>query len=278
MLRIRNLLARPKWLAGLATLTVIAVAGGLYWLLAIERTGLRPPDGSTMIEAAQNVSLADVRRTAQVGPHFVKRIDVDLSALSPAERKRQFILAMLPLVARENDRIRAERKMLTKAPDALPDSLYARYATEPGDIATLRRRVDIVPASLVIAQAALESGWGTSRFALNGNNLFGMRTYKAETKGIAPTSADGFKLIHFDTLGHGVEAYMRNLNTHAAYRAFRDARIALRRAGNRPTGTALTALLTRYSEIPQEYAKRLRTIISREKLAALDHVRLARGD
>lgn len=268
-------LFHPAALPVLAILAVVAVAGAAYWLFWPDRDSIRSPEDSAMLRQARQVSLADARKTARVGPYFVERIDADLSALPPDARKQRFIQAVLPLVARENDRIRAERAMLATSPDLLPDSLFERYGVAPGDIAALRRRVDIVPAALVIAQAALESGWGTSRFALEGNNIFGMRTYRAETPGIAPAGAKGFKVIRFNSLGHGVDAYMRNLNTNTAYRKFREIRAASRKAGRAPTGVSLAQWLTGYSEIPEEYGKRLRAIIARERLSVLDQIRLA---
>ncbi|MDP7546791.1 MAG: glucosaminidase domain-containing protein, partial [Alphaproteobacteria bacterium] len=227
---------RLPCLAGVAGL---AVAAALFWFFAIDRGGLYPAEDSAALNRVRAVSLIDVRRTGQVYPAFVERIDVDLSAFAAAERKQTFFRVILPLVVRENDRIRAERRALTDQPNAVPDALYERYGVAPGELETLRRRVDIIPASLVLAQAALESGWGTSRFALEGNNLFGMRHYDPDAPGLVPAAAKGFKVTLFDTLGDGIAAYMHNLNTHAAYRQLRQARAAMRRAGKRLSGPDL---------------------------------------
>jgi len=81
----------------------------------------------------------------------------------------------LPLVAREIERTRTERKLLAGQAGAVPQALYGRYRVAPGDLEILRRRVDIIPASLILAQAALKSGWGTSRFAPSRHNLLGMQ-------------------------------------------------------------------------------------------------------
>ena len=263
---------RLSCLAGAAGL---AVAVALFWSFGMDRGGLNPPEDSAALNRVRAVLLSDVRRTGQVRPAFVDHIDVDLSALAAVERKQTFFRVILPLVARENDRIRAERKLLTDKPDAVPHALYERYGVAPGGLEMLRLRVDIIPASLVLAQAALESGWGTSRFALDGNNLFGMRNYDKDAPGLAPAGAKGFKVMRFHTLGDGVAAYVRNLNTHDAYRQLRKARAAMRRAGKRITGPDLTVWLTNYSKIPENYGGLLRTIIAREKLTPFDHVRLA---
>ncbi len=253
----------------------LAVAVILFWWLGIDREGLSPPEDSAALHRVQAVSLQDVRRTGQVPAAFVERIDVDLAAFTAAQRKQAFFRLILPLVARENDRIRAERKMLRNGPGAVPAALYERYHVKPGDAEMLRRRVDIIPASLVLAQAALESGWGTSRFALSGRNLFGMRDYAEDAPGLVPAGATGFKVMGFDTLGDGVAAYMRNLNTHNAYRQLRKARAAMRKAGRRPDGPGLTVWLTNYSEIPENYGRMLRTLIVQENLTPFDHVHLA---
>ncbi|MDA1100230.1 MAG: glucosaminidase domain-containing protein [Proteobacteria bacterium] len=258
-------------MAGFAVVVAIA----LSWFFGIDRGGLKAPVDSAALSRVRAVSLVEVRKTGQVPPVFADRIDIDLSAFAAPERKQIFFRVILPLVARESDRIRAERKVLVDKPGSVPDGLYERYGVALGDLERLRRRVDIIPASLVLAQAALESGWGTSRFALDGNNLFGMRHYNMAAPGLVPAAATGFKVTRFDSLGDGVAAYMHNLNTHAAYRQLRISRAAMRRAGKPLTGPDLTAWLTNYSEIPDKYGRVLRALIVREKLTPFDQVRLA---
>ena len=253
--------ARGHYLAAAAA----ACALVLFWYMGMER-GPRAPEDSDALHRVRNVSLDDIRRTGQVAPAFVDRFDVDLSAGPPDERKQAFFRVAMPLVARENDRIRAERTVILEKPDDIPNDLYERYGVKPGDIGALKQRVDVVPASLVLAQAAVESGWGTSRFARHGNNLFGMRTYDPDAPGLAPEKAVGFKVMQFDSLGQGVAAYMLNLNRHAAYTHLRDARAAMRQSGKPATGLALTGLLTAYSEIPEQYGRMLRDVIQSEKL------------
>lgn len=260
-----------RWVC-LASAAVLVLAVGLSLFFASDQTGMRSTADSRTLQRIQLVSLPAVRSSGHVQPIYVRRIDTDLSALRAPERKSTFLRMILPLVARENDRIRADRRKLTEG--KAPKGLYARYDVPPGDIKKLRRRVDIIPASLVLAQAALESGWGTSRFALKGNNLFGMRTYDDDAPGLKPAGASGFKVRRFDSLADGVAAYMHNLNTHTAYKELRKARADSRRAGKPPTGSALSRWLTRYSEIPGKYGKLLRTLITRERLTPLDNVRI----
>ncbi len=131
---------RPACLAGLSGLIAVVA---LAILFAMQDEGVKSTADSDNLARVQLVSLPDARSSGLVPPIFIKRIDTDLSTLPAAKRKQAFILMILPLVARENDRIRGLRQRLDKGS---------------------------APASLVLAQAALESGRGTSRFALEGNN------------------------------------------------------------------------------------------------------------
>jgi Bax protein len=182
---------------------------------------------------------------------------------------------MLPIIASQNDKIRAERQKITDDPADAPHALYEKYDVEVGDVDGLLKRVDVIPASLVLAKAALESGWGSSRFARKGNNFFGMRTYDDDVPGIAPKGATGFKVIKYNSINLGVRMYMQNINKHSAYAKLREARAAARDKGNLPSGLALTGFLTAYSEIPEEYGNRLRSLINANDLSRFDGVRLA---
>lgn len=213
----------------------------------------------------------------KAAPHvFVKRLDVDLNRITDVtEKKNTFFRILLPIVARENDHIRAERRKVAAGGRVIPTSLYRKYDVTEGDVDALRQRVDVVPASLVLAQAALESGWGTSRFARHGNNFFGMRTYDDDAPGIDPHKADGFKLMAFSDIAASVRAYINNINTHDAYADLRKARAVMRRKGEQPRGRTLSAYLHAYSEIPETYGARLREMIDSNDLDRFDGVRLA---
>lgn len=184
---------RPACLAGLSGLIAVVA---LAILFAMQDEGVKSTADSDTLARVQLVSLPDARSSGLVPPIFIKRIDTDLSTLPAAKGKQAFIRMILPLVARENDRIRGLRQKLDKG--SAPASLFTEYKAKASDMNALRRRLDIIPASLVLPQAALESGWGTSRFALEGNNLFGMRTYAKDSDSIAPASASGFKVIRFN--------------------------------------------------------------------------------
>lgn len=222
------------------------------------------------------VYLADVRFSGEVPPSFAVSISHDLGALPLEEKKAAFFKIVLPLVARENAKIREERALVMKGGE-IPDALWDKYDTKKGDLDTLKRRIDVIPASMVLAQAALESGWGTSRFAREGNNLFGTRTYNPDTPGITPDKANGFRVVKYASLGDSVGHYMLNLNTNEAYREFRKARDHMRAHGKDPDSRHLATRLTSYSEIPHTYGRILHDIINSEKLEDFDGIRLV-GD
>ena len=270
--------------AGAAALTLIALAALLYACTndnsadveTPEEVAALPPLVANEIHGDLGYLLDDVATNKAVPALFIEKIDVNLDRIRNVDEKKQtFFRIMLPHIARENDRIRAARAEIEKAPDDAPASLFKEYAVEADDVKELLRRVDVVPASLVLAQAALESGWGTSRFARKGNNFFGMRTYDEDVKGLDPKQAEGFKVIKFKGIGASVRAYMKNLNTHDAYKNFRRHRADQRAGGGIPKGRDLTNYLTAYSEIPEEYGARLRGMMDRNNLNRFDGVRVA---
>ena len=145
------------------------------------------------------------------------------------------------------------------------------------DIDELLRRVDVIPVSLAIAQAAEESGWGTSRFAQTGNALFGQWTVASDIGIVPEDREDGMthKIKAFDNLAQSVAAYMRNLNTHRAYREFRQKRQGQRQWGEALDGHALASTLLRYSQRGDKYVKSIRTIMNANGLRELDGAHLA---
>lgn len=208
-----------------------------------------------------------------------------------AARKRTFVKLMLPLILRENGRILNDRARLIALReesggelDALSDrdrawlgQLAERYRTEPGDWATLLRRVDAVPASLALAQGAKESGWGASRFAKQGNALFGQWTWTPED-GIAPKEPQkgkgDYAVRAFDRIGGSVAAYLENLNTHAAYQHLRDLRAQQRAAGKPLDGLTLAGGLDRYSQRGEVYVEEVRAMIRHNGFQRYDRARL----
>ncbi len=236
--------------------------------------------------------LDGVRRHGEVPRLFFVSLPADLQRIQqPSERKAMFIKTALPLILHANEIIRFERAKLIALRDKAADGeqldrdekvwldrLADEYGLEKPSFARLLRRVDVIPPSLALAQAAEESGWGTSRFAQEGNAIFGQRTWTGyDHDGIVPERRDegeNFKVRTFEQLIDGVRSYARNLNGHFAYDEFRRLREEQRAAGDRPDGYALAATLSKYSERGDSYVETIRTIIRVNGLRAFDRARL----
>ena len=149
------------------------------------------------------------------------------------------------------------------------------YKVKKGDLKELINRMDIIPTSIALAQAAKESGWGTSRFALEGNAIFGQWTWSGQ--GIAPldrASNKSHKILKFPILRASVKAYKNNLNTHNSYSKFREKRSNLREKNKRITGLELTETLNNYAQTGSEYTKILNQIIRQNRLSDFEPVSL----
>ena len=235
-----------------------------------------PAPGPGLAEIAA-YDLEGVRAGGSVDAVFVDRVGTGLQDIADtARRKGLFLRLMLPLILRENRHILEERKRVWRSPTAAIRDLYAHYGVREGDVATLRRRVDAVPPSLVLAQAAIESGWGASRFVDEANNFFGQHTYDDAVDGLVPAGGDGsFKVRHFRTIAESVRSYLHNLNTHRAYTALRRARAAGRGDDLMPAGLALARHLTSYSERREDYVRAIEEVIRSNRLDDFDGARLA---
>ena len=136
--------------------------------------------------------------------------------------------------------------------------------------------MDIIPVSLAIAQAAKETGWGTSRFAIEGNALFGQWTWSGE--GIKPAGIDSenakHKVMKFKVLKASVRAYQRNLNTHGSYKKFRSERASMRDNEEELDSLLLADYLDKYAATGKEYTKILKQIIKQNNLKDFDKVKL----
>lgn len=238
--------------------------------------------------------LADVREAGYAVPRlYVQSLPSDLADIRSVKmRKRIFIRALLPLVLRVNEEILRERASVqlllvrVRSGGTLNNEerswllrLAERYSVEPFDWQTLLRRIDEIPPALAIAQAAEESGWGTSRFAREGNALFGQYTYQA-SQGIRPADpSDGSRhyVRAYQSLFETVRSYMHNLNNHRAYREFRTERFVMRIRGQSLDSYALAGKLERYSERGADYVKTIRSIIKGNRLGHFDRARLHSG-
>ncbi len=223
----------------------------------------------------------------QVPAIALQRLPPDFAAIpSSTDRKHLFLRVLLPIVLAENRRLREQRQLVQLLLDNPPlaGGRLAKWLAETarnyrvsGDLGEaenrveLLKRLDEIPTALVLAQAALESGWGTSRFALEGNSLFGQWTYK-KTGGLTPENRDEdatHSVKAFPNLQASVRAYLHNLNIGHAYEDLRDTRARLRAAGRPLDPLELAAHLQRYSQRGQAYVREVQRMITSRDLAAL---------
>jgi len=231
-------------------------------------------------------SLKNIRETKQVKPVKLSLLPKEIKNIqSTKEKKERFLEIILPLVLEENNRIRLDRKKLfsilnknnnTDQEIRWLNSKFKQYGVVKKDLATLKIRMDEVPVSLALAQAAKETGWGTSRFAIEGNALFGQWTWSGE--GIKPAGADSsdgdHKVMKFKVLKASVRAYQRNLNTHNSYREFRLARAIMRDNEEELDSLTLANYLDKYAATGKEYTIVLKKIIQQNSLKDFDKVKL----
>ena len=229
--------------------------------------------------------LGKVRSQKLVKPIYFTQFPRDLDALQSTKLKKEtFIKIVLPLVVAENERIIADReKLIILSEKKFTTDLEKQwirqklleYKVKKGNLKELIIRMDIIPTSIALAQAAKESGWGTSRFALEGNAIFGQWTWSGQ--GIAPLDRESnknHKILKFPILRASVKAYQNNLNTHKSYIKFRQKRFSLRDKKKKIKGLELTETLNNYAQTGSEYTKILNQIIKQNRLMDFEPVRL----
>ncbi len=232
-----------------------------------------------------NYKLSDVRSNKIAKPVEIGKLPYELKEIqSVKKRKELFIQIVLPLILEENNKILLDRKKLfailnknnnSKSDNDWLNKKFKQYGVSNKDIPTLKRRMDIIPPSMAIAQAAKETGWGTSRFALEGNALFGQWTYS--DKGIKPAAAEAgttHKVMMFNVLKSSVRAYTRNLNTHKSYKKMRYLRAIQRDNEGKLNSKELVNHLDKYAETGKEYTIILKKIIEQNTLTDFDDVKI----
>ena len=215
----------------------------------------------------------------------IPRLPTELKHIqSVKKRKELFIKIVLPLIIEENTRIKFDRKKLFSILNKNNNSdlekvwlaeKFKQYGVKNNDLSTLKIRMDEIPVSLAIAQAAKETGWGSSRFAQEGNALFGQWTWTGE--GIKPAAVDKnakHKVAKFKILKASVKAYQRNLNTHPSYKSFRKERAIQRDNNGKLNSLELVKYLDKYAETGVEYTKVLKKIIKQNSLREYDEVEI----
>jgi Bax protein len=262
----------------------LLVGGGIAGALLIFRALEPPPAPPTWSLHAIRAGEAEVPRS------FVTSLPRPTMKSAPtAERKKQFFRILLPLVLSANETIGHERARLqrilhqrgaggrvSRRDGTWLARLAEHYGVAPTDAAALRRRVDVIPPSMALAQAAIESAWGTSRFALEGNALFGLWTWREET-GLIPqrrSKSASYAVRKYDALSQSVRSYIHTLNTHQAYRGLRKTRAAMRAANGRLDTSVLVDHLHAYA-VNDRYVKIVKKLIRNERLQDFDSARLA---
>lgn len=227
-----------------------------------------------------NLPLFEV--SAFVPAVFTPIMPEDIAQLTVQERKQLFVRIMLPLILAANEQISAERALLSRADAAQLSVLAKSYRLKAEDfdkdalLEALDKRIRPLPVSLALAQAAIESGWGTSRFTREANALYGQWAWRAED-GVKPLEASNSRAVirKFDTLQDSVHSYMKNLNSHYAYEALRSARMEIYQKGNIPNGFDLAPYLSNYAETGNEYVETIKQVIDRNKFTNFERLSLA---
>ena len=230
-------------------------------------------------------NLKKIRKDKIVKPVIISLLPNEIKKIeNTKKRKNLFIQIVLPLILEENNRIRVDRKKLFSILNKNINSnlekrwinkKFKQYGVVNKDLSTLKIRMDMVPVSLAIAQSAKETGWGTSRFALEGNALFGQWTWEGE--GIKPSGADTnstHKVMKFKVLKASVRAYIRNLNTHRSYKSFRRERAEQRDNFEKFNSLELANHLDKYAETGKQYVKILKQIIKQNSLTDFDDAKI----
>lgn len=264
-----------KWVA----ITLLLVVFALFCFGAVFYLASHPLGQSTETSVGTVADPVD-----PVTPDFESFQTVD-------ERKLAFFEFMIPLVQEENQTILTKREQVLAIKNQLEETsvlsreskrrlaeLVKEYRFEdeslkPSEqIEKLLLRVDKIPVSMALAQAATESAWGTSRFAKGGNNFFGQWCFRRGCGQVPQARDEGARheVAVFDSARESVRSYFRNINTHRAYRRMREMRAGLREAGEHIAGLELIKGLSSYSERGQDYVDELAQIIAGNQLSLLD--------
>ena len=226
------------------------------------------PDQTSQNQASQNQTSA-----VTVPSKFARHIPAKHFEMTGDIQKESFIKLVLPLILAANEELLQRREAVQAAVQANDRDTLDQWAVlyridsedfdDVGLAERLLRRVDTIPVALALAQAAVESGWGTSRFARQGNALFGQWAW-TESAGLRPLAASNDRAVvrSFGSLLESVRAYMHNLNTHQNYKRFREARYRLKPQAEEVKASRLATYLDSYAEIGQAYVKKLLAVMT----------------
>ncbi|MGL5006631.1 MAG: glucosaminidase domain-containing protein [Plesiomonas sp.] len=284
-------------LKAIATCTAIFLSSMAY---ASERPNLSDKQHITPVEHIALNNASDYMQFMQ--KHNISNIDSSgvptvycnnlpdgLRDMDTPQKKKAFIMIMLPIIKKVNREIKETRaeiiklhnqelddKSLSNDESEWLNDIYVKYDVSNGDFSHLLTRVNIVPASLVLAQSIDESGWGTSYTAKHGNALFGQNESPQHENYVIRADHGRVRLAGFNTLYDSVYAYIHNLNINPAYQDFRMRREKMQNNDDQLLGYSLANGLVRYSSRGQHYIRDLHNLMRNADLNQFDNIQLAR--
>ena len=229
--------------------------------------------------------IEEIRQNNIIPYVAISNLPDDLKKIkSIKSRKELFIKITLPLIVKENDKLTKLNRKIKKIKSSLDiisrdEAIWVKELMleyEANSLDNLIIKVDSIPVSLALAQAVIESGWGTSRFAYEGNALFGQYIWDSQTSGIVPNERETnakYKIKSFDTLRESVASYMKNLNTNFHYNEFRLNRFILRSNNISLNGTLLAEYLYNYS-IEEDYINKIKEIIQTNNFNDFENIKI----
>ena len=229
--------------------------------------------------------IEEIRQNNIIPYVAISNLPDDLKKIkSIKSRKELFIKITLPLIVKENDKLTKLNRKIKKIKSSLDiisrdEALWVKELMleyEANSLDNLIIKVDSIPVSLALAQAVIESGWGTSRFAYEGNALFGQYIWDSQTSGIVPNERETnakYKIKSFDTLRESVASYMKNLNTNFHYNEFRLNRFILRSNNISLDGALLAEYLYNYS-IEEDYINKIKEIIQTNNFNDFENIKI----
>jgi len=261
-----------------------AVAGGLGFGGYSAINAPKSPEAPVAVAQKQQTQQTDIAKQIEpqkaekkINPNFPKELS-DTNKLQPGERVSLFVKTVLPMITAENAKISQDRRRLqtdikilqrggklSKEENAWVKGMVEKYGED--NLYELLKKVDIIPPSIALAQAAIESSWGSDPKTQSSNAFFGQKSW-AKSGGVEGPYGERYRA--FDTPNQSIAAYMTNLNTHDAYDDFRDARAQLRKSGQPVIGLQLVPKLVAYTDTGKEYPKKLKSIIQGRGLDRYD--------
>ena len=218
-----------------------------------------------------------VKPEKNINPNFPKEL-LNVDKMQPRERVDTFLKTLTPIIQAENNKILQDRrrliqnikviksgKKLSNEENTWVRRLVEKYGED--NLYELVKKVDVIPTSIALAQAAIESSWGADPKTISNNAFFGQKSW-AKTGGVEGPYGERYRA--FETPNHSISAYMTNLNTHDAYEDFRDARAQMRKDGKPVTGIHLVPKLIKYTDTGKEYPQKLAKIIKGRNLGQYD--------